>query len=573
MIRLSAAARWLVTIGTAFSLTAPSAPSYAAHPADVKVELGGYDQGKHEAQLTVTNIGDDTAPATTLQVETLAPGASSGNSTSVKVPPLKGSQAFKYGYKLGQDCAAGVRIQAQDTLAGDPTPDNNTLLAYPCQPDLKLTYQGRQSDQNLQFRVANLGGVGSAATTVHFETETTPASDAVDVKLAALEAGQSKTVDYQMVAPCPGLGVKGQVALDGDANPADNSVQLFPCDADLTIKYQGFLPNSDRDMSFVVTNVGGVASPATSAQLTTESTASPAPESNQREVPIPVLAPEASYSFTYSLASNCDGNNVQATVALDSDPNQANLSTLVQACTPVQPDQKLPAPGASNIVLPGPPPPDTQIQRGGPTDISRDVALATPDYLQPGEHEMNIQPTVVQERNRSTESGIFCPLQGDAPDPGWSEVGWAQGLAGGCDTLVSETAVRFDISQLLQGGPKVVKSATLTMDEKALKWTDGGGNDRTVAGCVAAVGVATTDFVADPPADGSMYSNDTFVDVTPSAATQFDVTVPVESWFGADSPRYGLVLKGSIEDLQNDDQSSCWSEVSNIQLTLDYTVL
>ena len=557
--------RWLCAVGTTLCLVAAPASTHAAAPADLKIELGSYDQTKLEAQLIVTNVGDDTASASTLQVQTLAPGSNSGKPTSVNVPALKGSQAFKYAYKLDQDCAPGLRLQAQDTLPGDPTPDNNTLMGYPCQANLKLTFQGRQSDQHLQFRVSNIGGMGAAATTVHFETETTPPSNPVDVKLAVLGPGQSKTVDYLMTAPCPGLAVKGQVPLDGDADSSDNTLQLFACDPDLTIKYQGFLPNSDHDMSFVVTNNGGAASPATSVQI---ATVKPMPPSNQHTESIPALDPGASYSVSYSLPSTCDGNDVLATIDLDADPNQKNLSTQISACSPLRPDQKLPAPGASDLVLPPPPPPDTQIQRGRPTDISRDVALATPDYLQPGDHEMNFNPTVALGRLRQTDQAVSSCF-GFGPAEGSTYVGWAQG----CTVIVSQSAVRFDISPLLQGGPKLVTSAQLTMNEQPTLWLDGDGNRRTVAGCVAAVGVASTDFVADPPTGNNLFSNDTYVDVTPSAATQFDVTVPVEDWFSPDSGRYGFVLKGSVEDPQNDDQSSCLSEVSNIQLTVDYTVL
>jgi hypothetical protein len=95
----------------------PQAALAASRSADLKVQLEGYDQSKHEAQLKVTNTGDDTASATTLQVQTLAPGANSGKPTSVNVPTLKGSQTFKYAYKLEQSCAPGLRVKAQDTLA------------------------------------------------------------------------------------------------------------------------------------------------------------------------------------------------------------------------------------------------------------------------------------------------------------------------------------------------------------------------------------------------------------------------------------------------------------------------
>ena len=126
---------------------------------------------------------------------------------------------------------------------------------------------------------------------------------------------------------------------------------------------------------------------------------------------------------------------------------------------------------------------------------------------------------------------------------------------------------------MLQGGAKLVTAAHLTFDEQAWKWTDGDGNSRTVKGCVAALGVANNDFAASPPSDGNLYSYDVFVDVTPDATRDFEVTEPVANWFGPSNPRYGFVLKGSIEDVQNDDQSSCMSEISNVVLHLNYTVL
>ncbi len=292
--------------------------------------------------------------------------------------------------------------------------------------------------------------------------------------------------------------------------------------------------------------------------------------------PLNRVAPQVNVGDLLPTPKPVDDNRLSRQVDVDK-LNATGITVVPTATRP--PDQKLPAPGASDVTLPSPAsPPDTQIQRGGQSDASRDVALATPDYLQPGDHEMDFTPTIVLQRARDTKhqdlSVPACYGGNNPTDPGSTLVGWAQGLAvGQCETLVSETGVRFDISPLLQGDPKVVTSAQLTMSETPWKWTDGDGNNRAVTGCVAAVGVATTDFGADPPTGNDLYANDTYVDLTPSAATQFDVKVPVEDWFSPDSPRYGFVLKGSIEDLQNDDQSSCMSEISNIQLIIDYTVL
>ncbi len=231
----------------------------------------------------------------------------------------------------------------------------------------------------------------------------------------------------------------------------------------------------------------------------------------------------------------------------------------------------------------------------------RDVALTVPDYLQPGDHELDFPTTNqvqaeqwVGHTTTDLDPGaivdvildpaatltIGCDIYYINDSPGSIAVGWAQKLGDdinggnpGCTSVVGQAGVRFDISKLVNNTPKFVTSAHLTFSESPGKWTDGQGNQRSVAGCVSGIGIANTDFVASPPIFGTLFSYDLYDDVTPSATQDFDVTQPVQDWFSPSSPRYGFILKGSIEDLQNDDASSCLSSISNMTLHVNYSVI
>jgi hypothetical protein len=142
----------------------------------------------------------------------------------------------------------------------------------------------------------------------------------------------------------------------------------------------------------------------------------------------------------------------------------------------------------------------------------------------------------------------------------------------------------------------MVTSARLTFDESEGWWTDSGGNSRTVRVCVSTIGVPTVDWVANP------FPHTTFADVSPWPSDredfnsrEFDVTDPVQMALlptpqpapGAgpisEAERkvaasaqctfaYGLILRGAIEELHDDDQASCMSSLSNIQLHVTHMV-
>jgi hypothetical protein len=62
-------------------------------------------------------------------------------------------------------------------------------------------------------------------------------------------------------------------------------------------------------------------------------------------------------------------------------------------------------------------------------------------------------------------------------------------------------------------------------------------------------------------------------DVTPSAAQSFDVTPPVQDWFSPSSSHYGFIPKGSIEGPDSADAGCCLSQIWDITLRVNYTLV
>jgi hypothetical protein len=78
-----------------------------------------------------------------------------------------------------------------------------------------------------------------------------------------------------------------------------------------------------------------------------------------------------------------------------------------------------------------------------------------------------------------------------------------------------------------------------------------GSNRRAYIGPITVLGPAQASWSVFWPAACSLGRA--------SAQQSFDVTVPVQDWFSPSRPRYGFILKGSFEDLDNADASSCMS--------------
>ena len=582
---------------TLFVAAFPPSNAAAAGPADLSVELAQHNTGARDLKLAIVNRGQGPAPATSLQVETLAPGSDTGSGTAtIKVPKLDSGSDHRFlaDYRLGQSCAPGVRVRARVDFAGDPTPANNTLLFYPCQPDLRISYQGQASDQAVQFRVDNLGGETAPARNVHFDSLTTPPSNSVDVPIGALKPGQSTTVTYALKAPCPGLQVKGEVLLAEDGAASNTPIALFPCAPDLQFSFLRYV-DANRDLALEITNAGGVASPPITARV--GKIAPPTAVGDARDFAVPALKTGQTFTLTYAIGTGlCPGGlQVRASAPLDVDANPVDNVLTQTVCD----KNGIVAPGLSlgrrltKIDFTK----DTQAVLSAPGPTTNVGDLVHPESA-PGVHVVDLAPSASQVRtvdtNYTPNFSLGCLLPYPEEHDAGLIVGWLQApVPGDCRrTDVAQTAVRFDLSRVDQVPVKQITGATLTFDEQEALWTDSDGNERSVPGCVAVLGLASCDWVAGEPADG-LLPNATIADFRPWPSDrqdfnghQFDVTGWVQTMFlpnppgvfGAPGPdlrtprRYGFVLRGAIEDLHADDFSSCMSVVSNVQLHITYSV-
>jgi hypothetical protein len=148
-------AGWLATMALLMPLL--PAATIAAAGADLELALAPHVAGSRVVHVAVTNHGSSAAPASSLTIETLAPGSDKGSgAATVQVPALSAGGKFVADYTLDETCVpSGVRLRAMLSVPGAGAAVA-PLVAYPCLADLHLTYAGQATDQSLQFRIENL---------------------------------------------------------------------------------------------------------------------------------------------------------------------------------------------------------------------------------------------------------------------------------------------------------------------------------------------------------------------------------------------------------------------------------
>lgn len=176
-----------------------------------------------------------------------------------------------------------------------------------------------------------------------------------------------------------------------------------------------------------------------------------------------------------------------------------------------------------------------------------------------------LRPTAVKSvyarRTGESELELGGPL-------GSASVGWAQAEYDFNDDVVviSETAVKFDLAAL---GANRVTRAILRFDEQAGTWTSGSGAYEPKEGCVARLGIATSDW-ANQEVSGS-FPNEIYSEADDGSARSWTLTNFVQQAVASprdESLHYGFVLRGALSfaDLNGDDSTSCTSQVSNFRL-------
>jgi hypothetical protein len=346
----------------------------------------------------------------------------------------------------------------------------------------------------------------------------------------------------------------------------------------LTLQTNALGQVSEREVMFRVLNIGTEDAPASTARVEISGPVVNVTGSSSavvRTVSVPALKAGGNPFYgTAELPGPCDGHIVKIWVDLKDDAESGNNSVGPTKVCPEMP--KAPQGETVGETI-------NEARRGGGTTLNLpnmgentvDYGGAPdpkPEHLRPGTHTLTLNPSYFDMRARSSSGTIYSGVR-------W--VGWEQDEDSDPFSvyqgswLVAQTAVNFDLGELDEVPTKAIQKALLTFDESPSRWTDGDGEPRTVAGCVAVLGIATANPALTPSRE--LYPNAYYHDIIPSASREWDVTGHVRDQvrFPQDaSLRHGYVLRGALEEaeLTIEDDSSCTSNISNPRLHITYVV-
>jgi hypothetical protein len=373
-----------------------------------------------------------------------------------------------------------------------------------------------------------------------------------------------------LIAP---MALPGVARADDDENKKKDkknnkqeTQQPAPERPDLAIEYSGFSPpNTDRTITFRVTNIGkGRSSPATAFLRAV----SPPPE-NASQQDIPALGPGETHTLFYGLSGDgCNGHIVRAMINDPLDLNGTNDSLEIKVC----PEKPSPSQGQ------GPGGPFGQ-SLGEARQQGTELQLPSPEpeYLQPGNHSLTreLYSGGWKTVKRVHKTGIFYVCD-DTGSPTIGTVGFIHSNwddANDCQVNeVFQTAMAFDLTDLRKVyGTLAVGRATLTWDDTkhenmgtVVEQADGSDHS-----CVAALGRPTADWRDANDLIPNEYLNDG------NRTGRWNVTSLVLEWLrDPAAERLGVVLKGLDESPDaEDDETDCFSYLRNPRLIIDYTVL
>lgn len=317
---------------------------------------------------------------------------------------------------------------------------------------------------------------------------------------------------------------------------------------DLEIKYVGRNPANGAELMFRVTNVGKWWVDATEATVETVV----GPRNPSLTVRVPDLGPKgdpdtaSEFEFPYEAICSQGGLKLKASLkkamdwAGDEETNTANNTWEDWICQPYQgrqpPAQPAPVPAANEPV---------------PVSLSPSVVKS----LRASQSYRQIVP----------DTPRFISLNAD-PLVGWGQ-NENKALLGADNVWISQTAVKFDLSQVQPGF--VLPTATLSFREDASQWTNGAGQNVQKAGCVARIGAATTDW-AGAVNIVTLFQNE-LIDSSPPGRKEWNVTHQVQLMLNNPqdpSLHRGFVLMGekNLGDLEGEDDTRCESKLSEISL-------
>jgi hypothetical protein len=359
---------------------------------------------------------------------------------------------------------------------------------------------------------------------------------------------------------------------------------------DLNIELVGLKAGSQRVVQLRVTNVSAWWADETTARV---ETLSPSAGNVVDNIKVLELDPQQSRVIEYTLAADCAEHVVKAMVraaknyagvpedkiANNEIPRQGQTGEVCPKPNLGQSGVVQNIPDASVLIGPDLGQSGVVKDRPGVSDI-----LEVPEYMRPGTHELNFEPSALRSLSRHTSSDGNRSLSADSRDPGDMLVGWDGGSG------VSQTAVNFDLAKLIGVGHPAIAEAHLSFVERPEAWREASGSRADVTGCVSTLDFATNDwgvppenFIAQNLLFRSRYLTDAFI---PQVSTYYDSDGGVARWrafdvgghvrsqmFNRDDPAlwFGYVLRGAEgEDGARSD--SCTSRISDMLLWVTYVV-
>ncbi len=190
---------------------------------------------------------------------------------------------------------------------------------------------------------------------------------------------------------------------------------------------------------------------------------------------------------------------------------------------------------------------------------------------------VTLQPSAVKSISRAkyvggirSDSFVVEPVK--IPTVGWMQNHHHNATRD--ESRIAETAVNFDMTQIDAIDGKLTR-AVLRFDEKKERWTSGSGAEQYKDGCVANLGIATVDWANQSV--NALTPNDPYTSAPDGSSRAWEVTRHVREQLaspGKASLRYGYVLQGnmSLNNLEGDDSTSCYSTISNIHLDVTMDV-
>lgn len=359
---------------------------------------------------------------------------------------------------------------------------------------------------------------------------------------------------------------------------APQGVALAAEEPDLQVKYVGLQANSKRVVQFEVKNISAWwAKPTTADVVVTPAQGTVPP------ITIGELDPNQTRTFTFTLASDCDGHKVAVNVVAAknyADVDETNLKNnsipSTQVCPPKSPSNPPAKPdGEGGIVkdLPG-----ANVLVG--PDLSESGVVKQPtgidaSALRPAAQTLILKLDPVAhwsaQHTVSSGPGSFAPgMSGDDFKVGW---GQHESALIGYWTSRVQLAVNFDLAQLdgIKGKDGFFSEALLTWKENRLGYESGAGEPIAWPGCMDTVGFATA------PWEGlnlNQIPNEYVNDFDP-AARAVNVLPFLTRQLQSPSDqslRLGYVLRGGPEELTGDDDTKCYSTLESVQLHVTVAV-